>query len=361
MKRLLIVFLGGTAAACADAPPPPPAPPPTPKLVAPTPISPKADPCKAPAGEVETVRAAPDLAYLTADDRGIVWTDGQVVHAMADGEAPRVLGRYAGDEDLIKLRLVGDRVFALASREDRGRTGCKDEIISFPRKGGTATKLVGGACLRDFDVAVDRVVYTRDVPAAKGGAGALSTTTFAGVTSTLFEQFDADRVDVHGDRAFLSLRTGELDSIPWNDFAGTRIFDGRIDDSAPGFHESMVAIDERAVYVGVRHPEYSAITIFAVDRDEEITPREVAVLLEPTRGSQHPWPRGGLAHNATHLVWPVTFRGRVVRLAKSGACPVEDLAIWRALPDFAVPYGKYVYWVEKSGKDREIVRRRVAP
>ena len=289
-----------------------------------------------------------------------MWTDGQLIQAMAEGEAPRVIGRHAGDQEIIKLRLTRDRVFALTGRSERGPTSCRDEIVSFPRRGGTATRLVETACLRDFDVAVDRVVYTRDI-VGHGGAGALSTTTFAGVTSTLFEQFDADRVDVQGDRAFLSLRAGELDSIPWNDFAGTRIFDGQIDDGAPGFHESVVAIDDRAVYVGVRHPEYAAITMFAVDRDEEIAPREIGLLLEASRSSQHPWPRGGLTQTATHLVWPVTFRGRVVRLAKSGACPAEDLAIWRAAPDFAVPSGKHVYWVEKSGADREIVRRRVEP
>ena len=73
-----------------------------------------------------------------------------------------------------------------------------------------------------------------------------------------------------------------------------------------------------------------------------------------------PWPHGGITQDATHLYWAMTFRGRVVRLAKSGLCPAEDLAVWRPVPDFAVPSGKFVYWLEKSGADRKIVRRRIA-
>jgi len=364
-NKALPAVLALLSVACGGSPQSPSPPVPVPKAIpaapAPAPPPPKADPCTATPGEVETVRVVPNLKYLTADEREIVWTDGYVVQAMAEGQAPRVLGRYEGSEELSKLKIAGDRVFALANRPEPGRKSCGDQIVAFPRRGGTATKLVEGSCLRDFDVAIDRVVYMRDLPNGLGASGALATTTFAGVTSTLFEQLAADRVDVHGARAFLSLRSGELDSIPWNDTVGTRIFDGRVEDAQPGFHDSVVAIDDRTVYVGVRHPEYTAITIVAVDHDEEVEPRQIGVLLEPSRGSESPWPRGGLTQDATHLVWPVTFRGRVVRLAKSGACPVEDLAVWRIAPDFAVPSGKFVYWREKSGADATIVRRRVAP
>jgi hypothetical protein len=363
VSRIVVALVFAAMAGCSTPPPlavAPAAPSPL-QAVAPAAPPPKADPCHAPAGEIETVRPAPNTTYLTADAREIVWTDGRVVHAMADGGAPRVVGRYAGDEDLIKLRLAGDRVFAMASHTDHGRATCKDEILAFPRRGGTATKLVGGVCLRDFDVAADRVVYTRSMGSGGGASGALSTTTFDGVTTTLFEQFDAGPVDVHGRRAYLGLRGGELDSIPWDDVAGTRIFDGHIGDASPGHEPHVVAIDDRGVYVGVHHPRYTALTIFAVDHDAEVEPREIGMLLGPSGASRSPWPRGGLTQTATHLVWSATFRGIVMRLAKSGACPVEDLGIWRATPDFAVTSGKFVYWLEKTGADATIVRRRVEP
>jgi hypothetical protein len=245
--------------------------------------------------------------------------------------------------------------------DDQEGSRRKGRVGVLPRGGGALATVGKEGYVEDFDVRGDVVVY---VTATFAEDGAMSGTLWKAKPDgsepvDLFNLFNGtSHVVTDGTFAYLGLTMQGFHRVALRNGAVTELFERPVGDALAEPWHSHFAVDDRAVYVPFGHINLQGGALRRLNKETGQEPLELGKMFPPVDGSKG-WPMGDLEQTATHLVWASTPDGRVLRVTKDGRCPIEEIATGRARPDYAVPAGPFVVWLETGGDRRTIVRRRI--
>jgi hypothetical protein len=356
----LLAACGGVAAPETRAP----APAPRPTASAATkPVAPAPAPCGVPAFDTEVVHAAVGATSFTADERGVFWSDGHDVwSAPQSGEPPRKILESL-PQPVHKMRVVGERLFLLM-KQDVGHR-CFGQVAYIDRKGAKGPTTIGErACVRDFDVSGEWVVYTTDSEAPFDGRlqGSLWKAKIdGGPPSDLFNLFDGiSNVVTDGKHAYAALAMDQLHRVALRTASAEVLNEGVVGHMRDSIWHSHLAVDDAHVFFAFGHINMLGAALYRMDKAPSgAEPVALGRMFAPIDGKRG-WPAGDLLQTKTHLYWGATPEGRVLRVAKDGHCTVEEVAVGTR-PGFVTPAGEWVYWLDLGMETRSVMRRRVEP